>query len=149
MTKKSITQQSQQGMNAGIENISTGRYESARQQFEGVIETIEGSNLYGKHNGHYKAHKRYLAAATFGQGFSEGLMERDASPHRTLDDLASTAKEFHEAANSYRSQIETHRKIGKGYGSLGLEKEGLKILEESRKMHIITCYFGGAKILDL
>jgi len=149
MVKISIIKQSQQGMNAGIEHLSTGRYESAKQLFEGVITTIEQSNLYGKHNAHYKTHKRYLHAATFGQGFAEGLMERETSPGRTLDDLANSAKEFQEAATLPRSQTETHRKIGKAYGALGLKKEGLKILDESRKRHIITCYYGKTEIMKM
>lgn len=145
VAKKSLLRLLRQGIDEGINSLNCGRYSEASQRFGKVVDDIEGRLPFNKHNGHFKYHIQCLSSAAFGQGFAEGLNDLKTSQTRNLTDLAILAKNFYEAVTLPKSQTETHKKIGKSYGALGLEKEGREILVNSRKINIISCYYRSSK----
>ena len=88
----------------------------------------------------------YIVSSAFGLGFTEGLIEHQSSSSNNLDYFSNASRILHESANAFRDsngrdlEQEIHEEIGRGYGLLGLKKEGLEILGNSRKMHIFGCY---------
>lgn len=141
---KSISEQARKGIDAGIDSFNSGKYETAKQQFEGVVQNIVSTQIIDKVRNNYRGeHKNYVATAAFGQGLAEGILGKESvvrSPHN-LEYFAKIAYKFYQASNhkwSYEPAV--HRKIGRGYGSLGLTEEGLKILDFGRMQSIFHGY---------
>ncbi len=145
MAKKSFIQQAKEGVDKGIAYLFFDRYKLATQCFKQVIEISKPLYERGCFSGS-RPYSCYIISSAFGLGFTEGLIEYQSSPNQTLDYflnashiLCESAKAFHDS-NAKDLEQEIHTKIGKGYGLLGLKKEGLKILDNSREMHIFGCY---------
>ncbi len=145
MVKKSFIQQARDGLDKGIEHLSFSRYELAGQCFKQVIEISKPLYERGCFSGSIP-YSCYIIFSSFGLGLTEGLVEYQSSSNKTLDYFSNASHILRESANAFRDsnakdlEQEIHAKIGKGYGLLGLKKEGLKILDKSREMHIFGCY---------
>ena len=135
MKRKNITEPSQQAIDAGILDIAFGRYESAEQRFEDVVKDLESRG------GRFLP---YLHTAAFGQGLAEGMKQRQtATGPRLISEVAATAKNFHEAFESFGklpTTPEKYKVLGKSYANLGLQDEAMEVLEFSRYSDILTHY---------
>lgn len=140
MAKKSLVQQAREGIETGIISLCSNNYELAKQQFAEVVMDIEQSENFGsKHSAYRGAHNLYRFTAAFGQGFAEGLMERESvETPRDIGVLANRAKEFYEASGMRPPLSKTHINIGRGYGFLGFKEEGLKVLGRSRHVKVTS-----------
>ena len=145
MAKKSFIQQAREELDKGIEHLFFDRYEFARQCFKQVMEICKPLHERGRFSGS-RPYSCYLVSSAFGLGFAEGLIEYQSLSNKTLDYYANASHILHMSATAFRDsndkglEQEIHEKIGKGYGLLGLKREGCEILSHSREMHIFGCY---------
>ncbi len=135
MKRKNITKSSQQAIDAGILDISFGRYEPAEQRFEGLVEDLKDRG---------DRFKPYLWTAAFGMGLAEGMKHRQTDKRpRSIPEVAAMANNLYEAFLTFSqlpSDQEKYRMLGKSYATLGLESEGLEILDLSRRSDILSFY---------
>ena len=145
MVKKSHLTLFREGVYAGIDSLHSGQHPLALQRFQETRQTIEDyleQSSDRQIQAYYPRYIHCLSSAAFGQGFSEGLIEYTSScTTKNIKDLTKLAQYFCTATALPMSQTETHREIGRAYGNLGLEHEGLQILDNSRKKVIIACYY--------
>lgn len=145
MAKKSFIQRAREGLDKGIEHLFFDRHELAKQCFKQVIEISKPLYERGCFSGN-RPYSCYIVSSAFGLGFAEGLIEYQSLSNKALDYFSNASHILHMSANVFRDsngrslEQEIHEKIGKGYGLLGLKKEGLEILGNSREMHIFGCY---------
>jgi len=135
MKRKNITQWSEQLVSQGILDIVFADYESAEQRFGDVIECLQGRS---------DRFKAYVWTSAFGQGLAQGMRERcTSSERRLISEVAVAARNFYEVFVSFRempSDPERYRTLGKSYAALGLDDEGLEILDLSRHSGILSFY---------
>jgi len=138
MTKKSITCQSQHGIDSGIYNTKFERYGLAKQQFEEVVTSLsEVLSRDRKKTCHYdNRFLRLRSAAAFGQGLAEGLEQRGTSQSNldNFGDLVYKIKDFYDVAiglTEIRAIYEppNNIKFGKSFVNLGWENYGLSVLD--------------------
>ena len=114
-------------------------YEMAKNTFSRVVRYLNGvlkRNIRKRTAvSNHSELRDLLCMASFGHGLTAGLLEmkyktyRDRS--RTLQEIALDVKEFNDANEKIkiRPQMpENHFRVGRGYGTLGLAKEGKKML---------------------
>lgn len=135
MKRKNVTKSSEQAIDAGILDIAFGRYESAERRFEDVVKEL------GSRRGRFLP---YLHMAAFGQGLAEGMNQpKTATGPRPISEVATTAKNFHEAFKAFGelpTTPEKYKMLGKSYANLGLQDEAMQVLEFSRYSDILTHY---------
>ncbi len=135
MKRKNITRSSQQDIEAGALDVTFGRYESAVQHFEGLVEDLKDRG---------DRFKPYLWTAAFGMGLAEGMKQRQTDKRpRSIPEVATMANNLYEAFLTFSqlpSDQEKYRRLGKSYAMLGLESEGLEILDLGRRSDILSFY---------
>lgn len=138
MAKKSITRQSQYGIDNGIYNTKFERYGLAQQQFQEVVTSLdEVLSRSRKKTCHYENDfLRLRSAAAFGQGLAEGLEQRRVSQSNleNFGDLVYKVKDFYDVAMELTGIRALHEpsnniKLGKRFVNLGWENYGLSVLD--------------------
>ncbi len=126
-------------------------YEMAKNSFSRVVVYLNGVIEWNMRKrtvaSNHSELRDLLCMASFGHGLTVGLLEmkyktyRDRS--RTLQEIALDVKEFNdvnEKIKIYPQIPENHFRMGRGYGTLGLAKEGKKMLDHGTYWDNIRSY---------
>jgi len=139
MKGKNAIIHSKQVINEGILNLALGNYETANEYFSEAIQELESEEPPG-HN--WTKYRPYIWRAAFGQGLSEGLAERGISDQKvSIAGTAAKAKRLYDTFLEFEelsSNPGNYKPLGKAYAELGLEDEGVKVLELSRHTDILN-----------
>ncbi len=133
MRQESIAKASAQAINDGLLDLAFGRYESAEQRFDGVVKDLESRGTQ---------FRPYLWTAAFGCGLAKGMCERPEGL-RTVPEIAVAAKHLYDTFMTFQrvpSDPERYKSLGYCYAKLGIEDEGMEVLDLSRHDDSLSFY---------
>jgi hypothetical protein len=123
-----------------INDLLKGRYERANQRYNRISEILKEKveNCRTQIN----TFQNHYWVAGLGQGLSDALVERTGQvQERDISDIAKEAKNFYDAflligeayPNISVPRYDAYRNLGRSYVALGLETEGIRLLEQLRE----------------
>ena len=135
MSRTSIAKESAHAIDTAMLDLVLGKYESAEQRFGDIVNDLADRG---------DRFKKYLWTAAFGCGLADGMGERQTQEEpRSFAEAAGVAKKFYDAFTDFGgkpSGLENYRRFGKTYAALGLDREGLEVLDLSRRSSILNIY---------
>ncbi|MHB9071272.1 MAG: hypothetical protein ACYC54_13010 [Sedimentisphaerales bacterium] len=144
MTRYTSRQETNRIFDKCINELLEGRYESAIKRYDNIAEILQerAASPYCHRTSNFGPH--YLVTG-FGKGLAEGLIEKQETVEvRDISDVAKEAKNFYDAFKAIEnarydrpSGFEAYRTLGKSYVLLGLENEGIGVLERLKQPRII------------